>query len=205
MKPALKFPAKIKHGDSISSGGRAQELARSLAELRDFLSKSTAASTTVHPCRRDEAEFRSKNKRRIRLFARILRFNETFTGLPEIRAPRASNTTEVTIADLFLAVTRRTETSHPVPLSTVFSRSARFTHLITDYLRICFQSTHHLQFKTSRSPAPQFHIISRSITDPLLLQCFSMSVSPSGFCLKLAYGAIVPPALTTLQLIGTST
>ncbi|CAB1443545.1 unnamed protein product [Pleuronectes platessa] len=64
--------------------GRAQELARSLAELRDFLSKSTAASTAVHPCRRDEAEFRSKNKRRIRPFARILRFNETFTGLPEI-------------------------------------------------------------------------------------------------------------------------
>ncbi|CAB1415613.1 unnamed protein product [Pleuronectes platessa] len=96
MKPALKFPAKIKHGDSISSGGRAQELARSLAELRDFLSESTAASTAVHPCRRDEAEFRSKSKRRIRPFARILRFNETFTGLPEIRSPRASNTAEVT-------------------------------------------------------------------------------------------------------------
>ncbi|CAB1439942.1 unnamed protein product [Pleuronectes platessa] len=42
-----------------------------------------------------------------------------------IRATRARNTVKVTIADLFLAVTRRTETSHPVPLSTVFSRSAR--------------------------------------------------------------------------------
>ncbi|CAB1452797.1 unnamed protein product [Pleuronectes platessa] len=38
MKPALKFPSKIKHGDSISSGAD-------------------------HPCRRDEAEFRCKSKR----------------------------------------------------------------------------------------------------------------------------------------------
>ncbi|CAB1442151.1 unnamed protein product [Pleuronectes platessa] len=41
-----------------------------------------------------------QNQGGIRPFARILGFNETFTGLPEIRAPRASNTAEVTTIHL---------------------------------------------------------------------------------------------------------
>ncbi|CAB1441074.1 unnamed protein product [Pleuronectes platessa] len=79
--------------------------------------------TAVHPCRRDEAEFHSKSKRRIRPFARILGFNETFTGLPEIRTPRASNTAEVT---------RRFATSgfRLRPCATVFKRREQRLQLI---------------------------------------------------------------------------
>ncbi|CAB1428309.1 unnamed protein product [Pleuronectes platessa] len=111
MEPALKFPSKIKHGDSISIGGQSN-----------------------HSCRRrDEAEFRSHEQDEFAPYPvqheALQQMNQRYparamTSSPnsgdsltactprnttrdsldfrKIRAPRASNTAEVTATDRHL-------------------------------------------------------------------------------------------------------
>ncbi|CAB1428208.1 unnamed protein product [Pleuronectes platessa] len=135
MKPALKFPAKIKHGDSISSGG-------------NFLPGVFPETPALLLAKNDVIPLRSKTNPLLFGPADAAATEEpappSLSGhdysldFRNIRATRARNTVKVTIADLFLAVTRRTETSHPVPLSTVFFEKRAVTSrrfLLTCYLR----------------------------------------------------------------------
>ncbi|CAB1440705.1 unnamed protein product [Pleuronectes platessa] len=128
MEPALKFPSKIKHGDSISIGGNF--LPGVFPETPALLLADKAPFCR----RRDEAEFRSKSKRRIRSISGpstkpLQQMNQRYpaqamTSSPnsgdsltactprnttrdsldfwKIRAPRASNTAEVTATDRHL-------------------------------------------------------------------------------------------------------
>ncbi|CAB1434210.1 unnamed protein product [Pleuronectes platessa] len=123
MKPALKFPAKIKHGDSISSGSNfipgvspetpalllAKRRGRIPFQEQEKFALFGPALTSVATTRPSGAPLKrpglhSPNSEDPLTACTPKNTTRDSLDFPKIRATRASNTAKVTIADLFLVV-----------------------------------------------------------------------------------------------------
>ncbi|CAB1418531.1 unnamed protein product [Pleuronectes platessa] len=116
MKPALKFPAKIKHGDSISSEETRPNSVPRARRIRSISGPSTKPLQQMNQRYPDRAMTSSPNSGDSLTACTPRNTTRDSLDFPKIRATRASNTVEVTKCDSLFGVKNLLEsTQHCFP------------------------------------------------------------------------------------------